>query len=260
VRVHVSAFWTQKEGSSPAEYEDSFWPRHVGEKNRKRRLRFAVADGASEAMLSGLWANVLVRSFIGSRSREFEKVYGRALRVWESEYGAYLARRKANGRPIEWYEEPGLERGAFATLLGLSLTSPREGGSGNWTAVAVGDTCVFQVRRDELVAAFPLQRSDQFDITPDLVASKPRSREAVIARSTTAHGLWIADDQFYLATDAIAAWFLREFEHGDRPWRVLRDLDTQAAPDFLRWVRELRERKRIRNDDVTLLRVDIHAP
>jgi hypothetical protein len=259
MKVHISPFWVQKGGSDLGEYEDSFWPKRTGEKERSR-LRLAIADGASEALLSRRWADVLVRSYIASRSRDFARVYERALLSWQEAYASYLDDRQARGRPIQWYEEPGLKRGAFATFLGVSLTSSRDGASGKWTAVAVGDSCLFHVRGDQLMAAFPLERSAQFDVTPELVRSKPQRPEAIVESAVAGHGAWHVDDSFYLATDALASWFLSSVEAGGQPWRGLADLDTEAAPDFSDWVGELRSSRAMRNDDVTLLRIDVLPP
>jgi hypothetical protein len=66
-------------------------------------------------------------------------------------------------------------------------------------------------------------------------------------------GKWTQDDQFYLMTDALACWFLKQFEKGNQPWEILRDLDTESVPmAFSDWVYQLRAEHQLRNDDVTL--------
>jgi len=49
----------QKGGNAEGEYEDAFHPPGNG-KVEGAALRFAIADGASEGMLSGAWARILV--------------------------------------------------------------------------------------------------------------------------------------------------------------------------------------------------------
>jgi hypothetical protein len=69
--AHISTFWLPKRGSSLQEYEDAFWvgPNSDGEGEiRQRFLRVAVADGASESMLAGRWANRLVTVFGTARN------------------------------------------------------------------------------------------------------------------------------------------------------------------------------------------------
>jgi hypothetical protein len=85
-----------------------------------------------------------------------------------------------------------------------------------------------------------------------------RHRVSVQPSPTACHGDWRAEDAFYLATDALSAWFLADNEAGRRPWETLRDLGTADAPlSFADWVRMLRSRGVMRNDDVTLVRLTI---
>ncbi len=58
-------------------------------------------------------------------------------------------------------------------------------------------------------------------------------------------------------TDAIACWTLSEHELEKRPWDTLRDLGINTSPPFEEWVTVLREKGAMRNDDVTLLRIDV---
>jgi hypothetical protein len=60
---------------------------------------------------------------------------------------------------------------------------------------------------------------------------------------------------FYLMTDALSCWFLRECEWGREPWRILNDLGTHEG--FAKLVGDLRAAGDMKNDDVTLLRIDI---
>ena len=46
--AYLKAFWLPKDGSTEEEYEDAFFPRHSSSFTGER-LRFAIADGATEA-------------------------------------------------------------------------------------------------------------------------------------------------------------------------------------------------------------------
>src|SRR5947209_15123046 len=137
----------QKGGNAEGEYEDAFHPpgngRMVG-----AELRFAIADGASEGMLSGAWARILVElhgRFEWTYS-SLEQFLERAYQDWRSFKSEYLRDRKERNHPVHWYEEPGLPAGAFSTLLGLTLTGSSNDQAGQWTDVAIADRCLFQVR------------------------------------------------------------------------------------------------------------------
>jgi predicted hydrolase (HD superfamily) len=73
------------------------------------------------------------------------------------------------------------------------------------------------------------------------------------------NGNWRGQDRFCLMTDALAQWFLRQCDEDKEPWKVVDRLlaESDADPVFGAWVEELRDRQEIRNDDVTLLVVDL---
>jgi hypothetical protein len=49
-------------------------------------------------------------------------------------------------------------------------------------------------------------------------------------------------------------------EEGREPWSILRDLDTEdQMKAFDEWIAELRSIDELKNDDVTLVRVDLTA-
>jgi len=121
----------------------------------------------------------------------------------------------------------------------------------------VGDSCLFQLRDERVMCAFPIEQSSSFGIVPDLVTTGSRGREMMAHAARRTHGHWRCGDTFFLATDALSCWFLRSWESGDEPWKILRDLDTDAQPLFEEWIANLRKEGAARNDDVTLTRIDI---
>jgi hypothetical protein len=172
-------------------------------------------------------------------------------KAWGLIIETYVYDREAAGRPVKWYEQPGLARGAHATLLAGRFAKSR------WHAAALGDSCLFQVRDEHLVASFPVQTSAGFGIEPDLLNSLHQDSDLVAKRVALAEGTCEQHDQFYFCTDALAAWFLSRGEAGERPWEALRDVGTDVIPRFDIWVAEQRAHGLMRNDDVTLIRVDV---
>jgi hypothetical protein len=54
-----------------------------------------------------------------------------------------------------------------------------------------------------------------------------------------------------MMTDGLAQWFLQKTEHHQKPWR---DLLAMATPEvFEVWIKYTRDRKELRNDDVSLI-------
>jgi len=256
MQVFLTTFRLPKSGNTSEEYEDACYPERSGD-YQGNLLRFAVADGASEGMLSGEWARVLVKVSCRTLGEDFSGFLERSYRAWQDWERVYLRTREKRGRPIAWFEDSGLQTGAFSTLLGLTFAD--SGGlPGKWTAIAVGDTCLFHVRGESLVAKFPVEHSSEFSNRPFLVGSNPTRNRGLLEALRKIEGDWGIDDRFYLMTDALACWCLRELEQGQKPWAILRDLDTrdQMMP-FEDWIGELRANRQIRNDDVTLVRIDV---
>ena len=160
---------------------------------------------------------------------------------------------RCSSKPLPWYIESKLHQGAYSSLLGLTLRAEGNGKEGSWDSLAVGDSCVCQVRGDSVLAKFPIQCSHDFNNRPILLGSRPDSEQFADFQSISAR--WEAGDSFYLMTDAAAAWFLKCLESDDSSWRVVRDFSTESA-DFEPWVCNLRSQHVLRNDDMTLIRVD----
>jgi hypothetical protein len=255
VRVLTTSFWLPRAGNDAAEYEDAYQPRSDG-RHSARRLRFAMADGASESMLSGRWADVLTRTWCkGARSRTAD-VLAEAVGSWDGHLAEYLADRQSQDRPIQWFEEPGLAQGAFATFLGVHFATRRTN-TGVWSAAALGDTCLFHVRADELLTAFPVKASADFGSSPNLVPSKADDVERIAAHVEEREGEWQSGDLFVLATDALSAWFLTEVEAGRQPWEQLLGFTARGQAAFAEWANGLRAQGRLRNDDVTVTRIEV---
>jgi hypothetical protein len=251
--LRARTYWVPKAGNSEEEYEDAFYPEHYMDR-RGHVLRFAMADGASEGMLSGPWAKILARSFARASQRPSRAsarlVVSRACDSWEAWKAAYLRRRAELDRPVQWWEEEGLSTGPYATLLGVAFLLRDGSETGRWDAVALGDTCLFAVRGGTVTTRFPVGHSSGFDSRPVLLSGDPLRNAMAVGRIRDARGSFSVGDSFYLMTDALAAWFLKDAEAGGRPWECLDGL--AAGGRFLALVDGLRKAGKMRNDDATL--------
>jgi serine/threonine protein phosphatase PrpC len=235
------AFHLAKAGNAPAEYEDAFAASAA-------RSRFAVADGASEASFAAAWARLLAEGFVEAKKPWQNLEWLEPVRQrWSAE---------VDGLPVPWYAEEKREMGAFATLLGVAFRPPDADGRGAWRALAVGDSCLFWIRQERMLGSFPLTRSDDFGNEPRLLCSRPSADTG--GKPDRASGHWRPGDRFLLMTDALAHWFLHEIERGvlaiAEVAGLLGESDPQAA--FRDWV-ETRRATGLRNDDVTLLVIDL---
>jgi hypothetical protein len=253
VHLFAKAFWLQKAGNAAEEYEDAFWPKHLLEPHEANvsEFRVAVADGATETSFAGLWAKLLVRSYVEARLTP--EAFATSLLRLQGRW-----RKVVSQKPLPWYAEENVQRGAAAAILGLHLRSRAAGSSeGSWNAIALGDCCVIQVRGGHVIERFPLKSASEFSNSPFLVSSNPSASEGWQEHLKTVSGSWISDDSFYVMSDAIAAWFMRDDEVGSAPWELLRDLGTPGSPHFSDWIGDVRSARTMRNDDVTLVRIDL---
>ncbi len=233
---HWRALCLPKRGHAPDQCEDA-WAADPS------AGRFAVADGASECAFAPLWARLLTAAFVAAaRPGDVAAWLGEPRRLWRDEVGELV---------LPWYGEAKREEGAFATLIGLELCPASGDRPAAWTAVAVGDSCLIRVRQRQ-VRAFPVSRAEDFGDRPALLASRGGPAPEVWRCA----GTFRDGDRLLLMTDALAQWFLAEWEGGGLPWEEL-DL-LVGAPEglFAAWVAGLRSRGALRDDDVTLLSIE----
>ena len=233
----ATAWWAPKAGNAAQEYEDAYAVEAAA-------LRFAVADGASETSFAKQWAEMLVDRFV------HEPPAPAGLREWIAPMQAAWAGAN-QPKATAWYAEEKARDGAFSSLLGLAIDH------GRWRAMAIGDSCLFVVRSGKILRAFPLDKAEQFSNRPVLLSSVARANQRVWDEVRSDEGELQGRDQLLLMTDALAQWFLVEAEMGRRPWAALAKATTQEA--FSAFVDLLRSGGALRNDDTTLVRIEVAA-
>lgn len=272
--VTFRCYWQPKSDHELHEWED-------GAAYSDRRGVAAVADGASSSFDAQSWARGLVTSFVAAPPRTVDV---EAFEAWIAEVAASYP-GAADGRaphaddaagpadvdaladalgdgpgpagapPAPWYLSEAAVRGAFATFVGLQFTESAD--ARRWRALAVGDACCFHVRGDVLLDAFPVDRPEGFDSSPDLLSSiafrGSHGGHRLVARTGPAE----TGDVVYLATDAMAAWLLDRAVTDDALWPVLAAVDHRG---FAALVERARARGEMEDDDVTLLRAVVGPP
>jgi hypothetical protein len=261
----VQVFWLPKLGNAEDEYEDA-------SAFSASARRFAISDGATESSFADRWARALVQRYAddpppsGNGGNDLADWLLPLQQAWQT---------AISWETLPWYAEEKARDGAFASFLGLTIQEGTEaprafslwnwlwgravrlGGktepAWRWQALAVGDSCLFQVREDRLLACFPMQQAAEFNSRPLLLCSNPSRNQPVWRAVRTASGACEAGDCFLLVTDALGHWFLQEHETGHRPWRQLKEIQTRS--EFADFVERLRATRALKNDDTTLLRL-----
>ena len=229
----IRALTAPKDGNSDEQYEDAW----------AFSKALAVADGASAAVYAREWAQLLVAEFVSG-----EPFPDNDDSFWHrvSTLGAQWKSSVGTGA-TSWYAQEKLPQGSQASLLVLEVDSQRQ-----LTARAIGDVCLFLVVDDKLHYAFPLTKSKQFNTHPGLVATDPTALKdrPEIVRFTAP--LPPAPVRLFACTDAVAAWFLLEFERKRKPWSLL---PTDSI--FPAWLKGTRDSGALKNDDVTIIELEI---
>ncbi len=249
----VRPFQVPKAGSQIEECEDALgWDAEKG--------LFAIADGATDSAFQKLWANLLVHSFIKQPPPDFQP---ETLNTWFE--GWIQAQQRAWHASIDWHNIPwyGLNKarqtGALATFLGIQLAATEA----VWRGFAIGDCNLFHfwLTRTGSEPTWQLYEQSpaihEFDVRPAALSSINPNLALMWKHTHWLTGEYHANDVFLLMTDALAAWLLAEL-WADRRTGWQRLLTIQDAAEFAQFIEALRGQNQIRNDDTSLLIVEIH--
>ncbi len=254
--IEITAASISKEGHRPDENEDAWAVRQAD-----NAVFVAVADGATESVYAGLWADALAqcmmepapwRTWLDTETPPpdaFRETMNRARRVWSESVN-----KAAASTEVPWYVAEKREQGAFATVLGIALIPPASEGEespGRILAASIGDCDLFQSISSDVSSAgppeffaWPHDDPAAFTNRPALVSSRAAGSSAEIQFRAAG---WDPGAVFALATDAVAAWLLR-----DCPALPAADDEADA------WLRAAQSDGRLRNDDSTIVILQTH--
>lgn len=253
MHIRWKAFTVSKYGNRPDENEDAFWPDW---RNKTlpdlRKFRCAIADGATSTSFSSLWANLLVRCTTKLSISKFKATVKASQKRWIKEI------QKID---LPWHAEEKVKEGSYATLVRFSVYQSQLYSHGFWKAVCVGDSCLFQIRKNKLLSVIPLNSSEEFKKNPTLISSLPKKNSLILDVQNRLYfsGQWMTGDEFFMMTDALANWFLKTYEK-DRNL-LFGNVDnvgfTQISNQekFESWVDRSRMDQLIKNDDTTFVRI-----
>lgn len=244
--VQTRSFCLHKKGGSPSEYED----RHaIGV--RDACLRVAVADGTTEGLFSDVWAELLVN---GCRDNGVALFEDENLQAMHREFIYQTCQQIAEmPETRHWFMYEKLERGTHATLAAIDIDFFTRN---TVQMSAVGDSCIFWCDKDK-IEMFPELSADDFGISPDSICHIPNTWHNLQQKIRINEIAFERNFQFVLCTDAIAHWLVKATREKNNilAWEEIVRLSDVAAFNLL--IEQLRESKEIRNDDVTLVIVDV---
>ena len=208
----------------------------------------AIADGVSSTLFAGPWARLLAEAVVAEPPQlddpqSLQQWIGPLREAWEE---------GVDEDSLAWHQKPKLRNGAASTLLWIELEPASPGSPSQHTlrAFAMGDCCLFHVHQGQVVRAFPLEASSDFDIDPDVLRSRTSAGDQSLAFHTLADHCE-QGDLLVLCSDALAAWALVELESGRSPeWESFWHFSEEQ---WNKKIHSLRTNGLIRFDDTTLV-------
>ena len=238
------AFTVAKDASDPSSNQDAL-------EVDAEAGRAAVAVGFSCTLVAGPWGRAVVNG-VGAGPPDVSR--GDQFRGWlEIQRQAWA--NAVDVSELAWHQKTKLRDGASTTLLWVELTEADDR-QFELRSFAIGDGCLFHVRGDQVLRAFPIEDSRLFDVNPEVlrsVAGTPDEQTEFV----TLHDVCHPGDLLVLCTDAVAAWALVQLEAGGSPgWQSIWDYD---ARQWQQHILDLREAQQIRYDDSTVLMLRLTA-
>ena len=244
-RFSIHTFLAPKQGSEARECEDAF-------SVNADRMRFCIADGATEGFASRHWARLLVKHWTRSARPILTP---EQLMSWATALGSRFDRYWQR-RPLPWFAEEKARSGAFAAFVGLSFLESHQ--DLHWQAIALGDACLIIWRQNTIIKSFPLEDPEDFGFRPVLLPSNRNGQKTTLEKVEIRSAPVEPGDSFFLLTDAIAAWFLRTARSAPEEITRLEQMLHCGAHDGLAGlVDEARSNGSLRNDDVGIIRVQV---
>lgn len=241
MQIKIRGFVMSKKGELYADCRDNYaWNADYH--------KFAISDGVSKSFFPGIWSELLVKQYVNEPDTQaLEAVVTTCQQCWFNQVTDIV-----NGSDTKYYtrnaynnKTPGL-----ATFVGLTLQEKEK----TWHSVALGDTFLFFVPEGfsdfekELRIHSSKEDPITFDNFPDYFSSIGNQHKG---EKTERQGALTAGT-FYLMTDALAEWFLKQGVNAVGKIAVWLD---QAH--FERYINELRDTDEINNDDTTILIIEL---
>lgn len=199
--------WTApKNGHSHDQNEDASRAEIVRSDEGKDGLLVAIADGATEAVYSRLWARTLVEAAQFDWTVLTDDDLNRRLQQVREKFSPLEP-----GKEMPWYvRNKFLTQGSQATLMVLTLQGSTTANCFDLRAVAVGDCCLLVFKENGEIYGFPMCKSEDFGLNPMLIRSHHQA--------TLPYERWQTQvqvgDVLLVCTDAVGKWALNCVEEG----------------------------------------------
>ncbi|MBW4589681.1 hypothetical protein G7B40_030910 [Aetokthonos hydrillicola Thurmond2011] len=222
-------------------------------------IRIAIADGMGTTLNPKYWSDAITQHFIQyQRSYKICKFIHDRYDIWLKEpqkmWREWFIQNASThtARHINFSNGSNGRRDSRATFLGIEFSPVNFSTEvGRWAAVALGDSCLFHIRKDSssdyhLVESFPVKSSKEFSPhTPGFSSNSDNNGD----KPSYCEGQYSLGDIFILGTDALSEWILKSIETNNDEWKEL--LSVSTDDEFESLIERLRQEKKINDDDTT---------
>ncbi|MBX9691271.1 MAG: hypothetical protein K2Z81_02735, partial [Cyanobacteria bacterium] len=259
MEILFKRFSLPKKASTFMEYQDATYPQGrdysepcIESHRSDDEFRCALADGATDAVFSKHWAELLVAGYAANEWSE-GTMSPASLAGIKDRWHSHVAVKE-----LPWYTMEKAKLGAAAALVTLRISAVGR----RWSGVAIGDSCLFHIRNGAVITRFPEMTASEFSNICELLSS---SKEATSLELVRRHenDSWLPGDCFYMMSDALACWFTRQLEEGKHRRAISSLAKIKSQAEFERFASEERERtletgsRSLHDDDTTLIIVEI---
>ena len=208
---------------------------------------FSVSDGVSKSFFPKVWSEILVTQFVESADLKETELIKVCQEEWKKRIDEIVSMPDT-----KWFTKSQYNRKdpALATFVGLQFLEKEK----MWSASARGDSFLFFVPKGykdyqkDLIRLSSKVEPIVFDNFPDYLTSIGESHKG---RAKEKGGNLI-NGTFYLMTDALAEWFIKEEENAIGKIAV-----WKSQSDFEKFIVQAIKENQLTNDDCAILCIEL---
>jgi hypothetical protein len=219
--------------------------------------KFAISDGVTSSFLPDIWAELLVNEFVSKEGKINQEDPISLEKLQDKWYDN--AELFANQEGQAWFIKTFFEEGrsAAATFAGLHFYLEKQ--ILNWEAIAIGDSFIFFIPNNKndsealvnkgIETVLPDKANFIFNNYPEHLDStflKPKGNYTQVTDKVLKEGV------FFLMTDAVAEWFIK-----NTPDALVQISQWNSLETFVTQIKKLRRSKKIINDDSSILIIEV---
>lgn len=241
--LKIRSFKTPKLGLSEKECEDSY----ALSSPNSETVKIAVTDGATESLFSNVWADLLAQNYIDQGSAFLNDLQS----ISDHFINQVTERIKQMPDTRHWFMYEKLERGSHATFAGIEFYNDDK-----IKISTIGDSCVFwRYKHDERFEMLPELSPEDFGVFPASICNLPQTWKTLSQKEISKELTSTNITQIIICTDSLACWLAKKLISEPSAWEEL--FKISDCTNFTNFFTNLREEKEMRNDDITLVLIDV---